>query len=102
MTDLIERLLAVEGRDGPGSTHWYRNPDGPEAAAEIERQAARIAELEAVLRAAATDLENYAAPDAYFDNFGDPLPADAESHPGLLAAEIRDRISAALSPGVPT
>ena len=37
MTDLIERLRAVEG--GDDGTHWYRNPDGPEAAA-------RIAELE--------------------------------------------------------
>jgi hypothetical protein len=37
MSDLIERLRAVEGRDAPGSTRWHRNPDGPEAAGLIER-----------------------------------------------------------------
>ena len=40
MSDLIERLRKVEhGRsDKFGmATHWYRNPDGPEAAAEIGR-----------------------------------------------------------------
>lgn len=41
MGDLTERLLAVEG--GNEGTHWYRNPDGPEAAT-------RIAELEATLK----------------------------------------------------
>jgi len=34
-SDLIERLNMVEGKDEPGSTRWYRNPDGPEAAREI-------------------------------------------------------------------
>jgi hypothetical protein len=37
MTDLLERLQKVEP-DLPGDrTRWYRNPDGHEAAAEIER-----------------------------------------------------------------
>jgi hypothetical protein len=37
MTDLLERLRKVEP-DLPGDrTRWYRNPDGHEAAAEIER-----------------------------------------------------------------
>ena len=39
MTDLLDRLRRVENGDGKGDhvSHWYRNPDGPEAAAEIER-----------------------------------------------------------------
>lgn len=32
--DLKKRLTMVEGE---GTTHWYRNPDGPEAVAEIQR-----------------------------------------------------------------
>lgn len=37
MTDILERLRKVEP-DLPGDrTRWYRNPDGPEAAAEIEK-----------------------------------------------------------------
>lgn len=37
MTDLLERLRKVEP-DKPGiRTRWHRNPDGPEAADEIER-----------------------------------------------------------------
>ena len=37
MTDLVERLRIVEP-DAPGSkSYCFRNPDGPEAAAEIER-----------------------------------------------------------------
>lgn len=57
MSDLIERLRAVEpSRDFSdcsadcGVTNYYRNPDGPEAAEELERLYARIAELEGVLR----------------------------------------------------
>lgn len=35
--DLRERLLKVDP-DGPGErTRWYRNPDGPDAVAEIDR-----------------------------------------------------------------
>jgi hypothetical protein len=37
VTDLLERLRKVEP-DKPGvRTRWHRNPDGPEAADEIER-----------------------------------------------------------------
>ena len=43
MADLIERLLAVES--GEEGTNWYRNPDGPEAAA-------RIAEMEVMIATA--------------------------------------------------
>lgn len=40
MTDIVERLRAVDGNrpDSLGiCTMWHRNPDGPEAADEIER-----------------------------------------------------------------
>jgi len=51
MSDIVERLRKVESGDkwDPGDglhvTHWYRNPDGPEAADLIERQRAVIEEL---------------------------------------------------------
>ncbi|HRP26374.1 hypothetical protein [Thauera sp.] len=45
MADLIERLRAVEG--GDDGTHWYRNPDGPEAAARIAELEAEVARLKA-------------------------------------------------------
>ena len=52
MDDLLNRLRAV---DPPGgnehSTRWHRNPDGPEAAGEIERLQTREQELEAECRA---------------------------------------------------
>jgi len=39
MDDLLKRLRLVETGDGFGDhlEHWYRNPDGVEAAGEIER-----------------------------------------------------------------
>jgi len=43
--DLIERLRRIEG----DVTKYNRNPDGLEAADEIERQSARIARLEEAL-----------------------------------------------------
>lgn len=37
MTDIVERLRIIEP-DAPGSkSHCFRNPDGPEAADEIEQ-----------------------------------------------------------------
>ena len=43
--DLLERLRKVEP-DLPGDrTRWYRNPDGHEAAAEIERLREALQEL---------------------------------------------------------
>jgi hypothetical protein len=45
---LCERLRAVESSGHGGvTTHWHRNPDGPEAAGTIERQAAEIERLNA-------------------------------------------------------
>ena len=42
MTDLVERLRIVEP-DAPGSkSYCFRNPDGPEAADEIERLRATL------------------------------------------------------------
>ena len=37
MDDLLKRLRKIETGDGAGDhvTHWYRNPDGVEAAEEI-------------------------------------------------------------------
>ena len=37
MDDLLKRLRKIETGDGTGDhvTHWYRNPDGVEAAEEI-------------------------------------------------------------------
>lgn len=53
MTDLIERLLAVEG--GDEGTHWYRNPDGPEAAARIAEMEAEVARLLQAIKDAVED-----------------------------------------------
>lgn len=66
MGDLVERLRShtvlqqdppmtltlngVETVCGGGQVIWLRNPDGPEAADEIERLRARVAELEAFAR----------------------------------------------------
>jgi hypothetical protein len=46
MNDIVERLRKVEpnGTDSEYATNWYRNPDGPEAADEIERLRAKLAE----------------------------------------------------------
>jgi hypothetical protein len=38
MTDIVQRLRQTEGR----VTRYYRNPDGPEAADEIERLQAEV------------------------------------------------------------
>ena len=47
---LLERLRKVEPEGGDENrTRWYRNPDGPEAAKEIERLQARERELVAHL-----------------------------------------------------
>jgi hypothetical protein len=62
MTDiagLCERLRAVESSREPSdwsgirqvTTNWHRNPNGPEAANTIERQAAEIERLHGVLAA---------------------------------------------------
>jgi hypothetical protein len=43
---LCERLRAVESSGHGGvTTNWHRNPDGPEAANTLERQAAEIERL---------------------------------------------------------
>jgi hypothetical protein len=55
MSDLIERLNRVESSaplysgDMRPTTNWFRNPDGPEAAAEIFRLTAEVARLREAL-----------------------------------------------------
>ena len=50
---LCEKLRAVESSGhGTVTTNWHRNPDGPEAAATIERQAAEIERLRGALEEA--------------------------------------------------
>ena len=45
MTDIVERLRIIEP-DAPGSkSHCFRNPDGPEAADEIERLRKSLREI---------------------------------------------------------
>ncbi len=54
---LCERLRAVESSRGPSdwsgiwevTTNWHPNPDGPEAADTLERQAAEIERLRGTL-----------------------------------------------------
>ena len=64
---LVERLLKVESGNADFvtglCTNWHRNPDGPEAAAAIEAQAARIAELEGGLKPFATRCDEAVRPD---------------------------------------
>lgn len=55
MGDLTERLLAVDG--GDEGTHWYRNPEGPEAAARIAELEAEVARLREALRITEIDAE---------------------------------------------
>lgn len=40
--DLLARLRQVDPPGDGQRTRWYRNPDGPEAAAEIERLQAAL------------------------------------------------------------
>jgi hypothetical protein len=50
---LCERLRAVESSGHGGvTTNWHRNPDGPEAADTLERQAAEIKRLRGALEVA--------------------------------------------------
>lgn len=55
MTDLIERLREVGGINDDGATRWYINPDGPEAADRIEKDAAHIDEMYALVAAMNAD-----------------------------------------------
>jgi hypothetical protein len=42
--DIVERLRSVGGTEG--TTRWYINPDGPEAADEIERLREALKDIE--------------------------------------------------------
>ena len=68
MSDLLERLRRVETGDGTGDhvTHWYRNPDGPEAATEIERLREQLATQEtAILSKSLLELIDKWNPEAF-------------------------------------
>lgn len=68
MSDLLERLRRVENGDGTGDhvSHWYRNPDGPEAAAEIERLREQLATQEtAILSKSLLELIDKWNPEAF-------------------------------------
>jgi hypothetical protein len=62
---LCERLRVVEYSREPSdwsgirqvTTNWHRNPDGPQAAYTIERQAAEIERLRGVMTVAAVELQ---------------------------------------------
>jgi hypothetical protein len=64
--DLVKRLRKVEP-DTPGErTRWYRNPDGPEAADEIERLRranSRLVDALSLLLNASSEDEHDAAED---------------------------------------
>jgi hypothetical protein len=61
--DLIARLRAVENGGSANSvTHWYRNPDGPEAAERIEQLEAEVAKLYRLL----TVRDNFIASEGLF------------------------------------
>ena len=64
--DLMKRLREVGGISDDGATRWYINPDGPEAAAALERMRddstalrARLAEVDGALEAADSMADSY-------------------------------------------
>ena len=57
---LLERLRKVEPEGGDENrTRWYRNPDGPEAADEIERLQEELADAMEVLGYRDRDIEKF-------------------------------------------
>lgn len=56
MSDLLDRLRAVESGRGTGDhvSNWHRNPDGPEAAAEIEKLRSLVRFQDRVIRSGDT------------------------------------------------
>jgi len=62
---LCERLRAVESSGHGGvTTNWYRNPEGPEAADTLERQAAEIKRMRVALERIADPRNIHFAGDA--------------------------------------
>ena len=52
MTDIVKRLRSVSPDKDGSRPKWYINPDGTEAADEIERLRQQVAELVGVLKLA--------------------------------------------------
>jgi hypothetical protein len=64
MSDLIERLRAVEygpSRTPGVTTTWQRNPDGPEAADEIDRLTRELTDIIAMAERREDDLRRQIA-----------------------------------------
>lgn len=66
----------------------------PQSTVDAEAVIERLAKA---LQKAETVLEVYADPTGYTDGYGDPVPADAVQHEGLLAKEALEVVRAALS-----
>ena len=78
--DIVERLRSVGGLEG--TTRWYINPDGPEAADEIERLRAEVD---------SEDGKAYRTLRVMYDNRGreiERLRAELETYKDLYAAEL--------------
>ena len=88
MDDLLKRLRKIETGDGTGDhvTHWYRNPDGVEAAEEIVKLKWR-AKIDAniIARLRLTAEEREAVNGAVWDygQYADEM--------GLSVAEVTER-----------
>jgi len=66
-------------------------------APQVKETAAPEMRMRGLLEEVLTVLDGYADPTGYTDRYGDPLPADAELHEGLLAKATAERIRAALA-----
>jgi chromosome segregation ATPase len=80
MTDILERLRQTEG----SVTRYYRNPDGPEAADEIERLRDRVKDYEDSAR---ITLDDCGAPDEKHCSCVPTLRAEIER----LRAEVEQQ-----------
>lgn len=85
--DLLERLRKIEPAGGDeGTTRYFRNPDGPEAADEIESQAARIAVLERALEDCAEDLMHWLECEKYLVSDGYNMDGTAKIYAAARSA----------------
>ncbi len=93
MADLLKALRTVER--GDSNSQWLRNPDGPEAADEIESLRKRLADTQNELAEMRVDVERLAAKVRYekaradFNDSADEL-RELRERVALLEAQ-RDR-----------